>query len=84
MVDVTKLTFGCCVGTEETSVRLCLKYGESGFIDCTFPWETEGNDLRCRLVRKEISGGNLLPTLIMGGIARKRRDAFYVLSGNKQ
>jgi hypothetical protein len=73
MVDVTELNF-----------VLCLKYGESGFVDCTFPWETEGNDLRCRLVRKEISGGNLLPTLIMGGIARKRRDAFYVLSGNKQ
>jgi hypothetical protein len=34
--------------------------------------------------KKEVSGGNLLPTLIMGGIAHKRRDTFYVLSGNKQ
>jgi hypothetical protein len=36
------------------------------------------------LGEKKLTGGNLLPTLIRGGIAHKRRDAFYVLSGNKQ
>jgi hypothetical protein len=45
VVDVIELTFGCRVGTEETSVRVCLKYGERGFVGCTFPWETEGTIL---------------------------------------
>jgi hypothetical protein len=33
---------------------------------------------------KKVSEGNLLPTSIMDGVADKRRDAFYLLSGNKQ
>jgi hypothetical protein len=33
---------------------------------------------------KKLSGGNLLPTLIRGGIAHEEEKLLYVLSGNKQ
>jgi hypothetical protein len=32
----SRLTFGCRVSTEETSLWVCLEYGESGFVDDTF------------------------------------------------
>jgi hypothetical protein len=45
MIDIIELTFGCRVGTEETSVRVCLNHGGSGFVGCIFYWETKGTIL---------------------------------------